>query len=86
MFYTVSNNQSTSPWVYTSFTPGICLGNIGTPGSGGQGDVIMGFLKTVVLQIIPFAKNAYLKSVSNTWFADDSSAFAADITIAVKLF
>jgi hypothetical protein len=87
LFYTVSSaDQRKIPWNYTSFTPGICFGDIGTPGSGGQGDVIMKFLKTVVLQNFPFAKDAYLKSVSNPWFEDDGFAFAADITIAVKLW
>jgi hypothetical protein len=85
LFYTVSSaDHSKSPWFYTSFTPGICFGDIGTPGSGGQGDVIMAFLKTVVLQIFPYARDAYLKSVSNVWIEDDSFAVAADIIIAVR--
>jgi hypothetical protein len=87
MFYTLTlsdGDQSNSPQLYTSFTPGTCEGDIGTPGSGGQGDVIMGFLKTVVLQIFPNAKDAYLKSVSNTWTAPDAFAFEADIKIVVK--
>ena len=86
LFYNVSSANPNVPWFYTSFTSGVCQGNIGTPGSGGIGDVIMGFLKTVVLQIFPSAKDAYLQSVSNPWYEDDAGAFTADITIAVKLF
>ena len=86
MFYTVtlSDGHGEGPWLYTSFTPGVCLGDVGGYGTGGQADVIIKFLKTVVLQIFPNAKDAYLKSVSNPWYALDGFSFAADITIAVK--
>jgi len=88
LYYTVSGAYPLNniPWQFTSFTSNICAGNIGTPGSGGEGDVIMGFLKTVVLQIFPFAKDAYLESVSNAMAYDDGFAFEADIIIAVKLW
>jgi hypothetical protein len=87
LYYTVSGAYPLNiPWQFTSFTSNICAGNIGTPGSGGEGDVIMGFLKTVVLQIFPFAKDAYLESVNNAMVYDDGFAFEADIIIAVKLF
>ena len=92
MFYTLRLSdgwRSENASFYTSFTPGICLSvdAIGIPGSGGQGDLILEFLKTVVLQIFPYARDAYVtyvKSDNNPWMAPDGLAFVIDITIVVK--
>jgi hypothetical protein len=89
MHYTVGlsvDDHSRSPqlYLYTSFTPGLCQGDYGVPGSGGQGDVIMQFLKTVVLQIFPDARDAYLKSVTNPSYVQSGLGFTADITIVVR--
>ena len=46
--------------------------------------MIMGFLKTVVLQLFPFARDAYLQSVSKAWYEDDRFAFTVNIIIAVR--
>lgn len=76
------DDQSKSPQIYRSFTPVVCVGDIGTPGSGGQGDLILQFLKTVVLRIFPDAKDAYARidSVNNP----DDYTLVADITIVVR--
>lgn len=75
------------PQIYTfdEVKEGICLGDIGTPGSGGQGDVIMNFLGTVVVPgIFGSSKHWKLESVTKPGIAPDSLAFVANITIAVR--
>jgi hypothetical protein len=86
MFYTVRLSKGSNIYWDEGETGvnEICFGNIGTPGSGGQGDVIMNFLKTVVLTIFPNAKNAQLKSVDNAGASRDSLSFVADIVISVQ--
>ena len=85
MFYTVRLTKEFNIYTYEGSTNGVCLGNIGTPGSGGQGDVIMNFLGTVVTNIFGAGHTWQLKSVNNPGIAPDSLAFGADITIAVQL-
>jgi hypothetical protein len=88
MFLTVrligGNGSHRQIYWFDGETPGICLGDIGTPGSGGQGEKILQFLKNVVLAIFPNAKDAQITSVDNAGVAPDGFAFVGDITIAVK--
>ena len=84
MFYTVRLSKEFIVYTYEGSTPGVCLGNIGGPGEGGQGDVIMSFLGTVVTNIFGSGHTWKLKSVNNPGIAPDSLAFGADITIAVQ--
>jgi hypothetical protein len=83
MFYTLRLIVGKGPhqdiYCFDGATPGICLGDI-----NGQGDVIMNFLKADVLTLFPNAKDAQITSVDNAGIAQDSLAFVADITIAVK--
>jgi hypothetical protein len=49
--------------------------------------MILEFLETVVLQIIPHARDAYVtyvQSDNNPWMAPDGLAFVIDLTIVVK--
>ena len=58
MFYSVRFNYLKNLKTFQGAT-GVCLGDIGTPGSGGQGDVIMAFLGYVIPDVIdytPFTK------------------------------
>ncbi len=83
MFYTVRLNKDSKTYTFNGSTDGVCTGDIGVPGSGGQGDVIMGFLGSAVRSIFPNAKNPKwnLISVSTPWISPLSDAFVADIFI-----
>jgi hypothetical protein len=85
MFYTVRLTKG-SGILYTleGSTDGVCIGNIGTPGSGGQGDVIMNFLNTAVTNIFGPGHQWKLKSVNYPGASQDSLAFVADIELAVQ--
>jgi hypothetical protein len=83
MFYTVRLSKGSDIYTFHGKVTDICFGNIGDPGSGGQGDVIMNFLGYVVGQIFGPGKLWKLKSVDNPGTAPDSQSFVADIVIAV---
>ena len=83
MLYTVRLGKGSQMYWFDGETPNVCEGNIGTPGSGGQGDAVMSFLKSVVLFIFPNAKDAKVISLDNAGPTPDALAFIADITIAV---
>jgi hypothetical protein len=83
MFYSVRFKYSNQISTYEGST-GVCLGNIGTPGTGGQGDVIMSFLDQVIRQIIPTTNKWYIKSISNPGMSGDSLGFVSDILVMVK--
>jgi len=85
MFYTVRFIVDFQTYTFDGYTTGVCLGNIGTPGSGGIGDVLMNFLGTAVSAIFPNAKSWKLKSIDNPGTSPDSLAFVAGVTIAVQL-
>jgi hypothetical protein len=88
MFYTVrligGKGSHRQIYWFDGATKGVCLGDIGSPGLGGQGDAILQFLKNAVLAIFPNAKDAQITSVDNAGIAPDSLAFVGDITILVK--
>jgi hypothetical protein len=83
MFYTVRLSKDSKTYTFNGSTDGVCTGDIGVPGSGGQGDAIMNFLGTAVRAIFPNAKNPKwnLVSVSTPWISPVSDAFVADIFI-----
>jgi hypothetical protein len=85
MFYTVRLKSSIDSQIYSfvGATEGVCLGDVGIPGSGGQGDVIMNFLGTVVNNNFPGAVWR-LKAINNPIVTPEGLAFVADIKIAVK--
>jgi hypothetical protein len=84
MFYTLRLIKGSEIYTFDGYTAGICLGDVGTPGSGGQGDVLMSFLDTAVKTVFPRAKSWKLKSVDDAGIARDSLAFVADVVIVVK--
>lgn len=90
MFYTVRLSSGSNIYTYEGSATG-CLGDIGIPGSNGQGDVIMTFLGSVVSGIFP---NASGWPVQQGWnltsvgspgmgFTNTSYAFVADLSIEV---
>jgi hypothetical protein len=88
MFYSLRLTYNKTPYTYQGATQ-VCLGDIGTPGTGGQGDVILSFLNYVMLGYFPSQVNLpitrwNLKSVNNPGISTDSLSFVADIVVAVK--
>jgi hypothetical protein len=86
MFYSVRLIHGKTPHTYEGATQ-VCLGDIGTPGTGGQGDVITSFLNYVMLGFFPsdaglIVNQWNLKSVKNVGMG--SSSFVADLVVAVK--
>jgi hypothetical protein len=77
-------NGETIIHTYEGSTDGKCIGDIGIPGSGGQGDAIMNFLDTAVTNIFGSIRPWKLKAVNNPGISQDSLAFLADIEIAVQ--
>jgi hypothetical protein len=71
-------------YTYEGSTNGKCIGDIGIPGSGGQGDVIMNFLDSAVTNMFGGTHAWALTAVNNPGISQDSLAFMADITIAVQ--
>ncbi len=84
MSYTVRLSKEFNIYTYEGSTSGKCIGDIGTPGSGGQGDVIMNFLGTAVTNIFGSGHRWTVKSVNYPGVSGDSLAFVADIAIAVQ--
>jgi hypothetical protein len=83
MFYSVRFIHNRVIYTYEGST-GVCFGDIGTPGTGGQGDVIMSFLDYVVRQTIPTATKWNIKSITNPGISSDSLSFVTDIVVMVK--
>jgi hypothetical protein len=91
MYVTVRLSQSAKSndtFTYDTVIPYVCSADTGSPGSGGQGDLILNFLKSVVLNIYPNANDAYLTSVEKPGIAgtpySPAQAFVANINIAVQ--
>jgi hypothetical protein len=84
MFYTARLNYNKKLYTYTGAT-NVCKGDVGMPGSGGQGDVIMAFLESCVLQMIPTGVTEMrLKSVTNAGYDADNLSFVSDIMVMVR--
>ena len=83
MFYTVQFVVGFQIYTFDGTMPGVCLGNIGQPGSGGIGDVLMDFMENSILQIFPNA-TVKLKSIDNPGASPDGFGFVAEVTFAVK--
>jgi hypothetical protein len=84
MFYAVRFPLSKTIYTFEGAKEGICLGDIGTPGSGGQGDAVMLFLGNAVKKIFPNSSIWKLRAVSTPGISLDSLSFIADILIMVK--
>jgi len=86
MLYSVRFTYNNTFYTYTGST-GVCYGDIGTPGSGGQGDVIMAFLKWALIDIFQ-SQNPNFKwnliKVNNPGIAFDGNSFVTDIIVKVK--
>lgn len=88
MFYSLRLVYNKTPYTYQGVTQ-VCMGDIGNPGSGGQGDVITSFLNYVMLVYFPVDANLTigkwnLKSVQMPGISQDGFSFIADIQIAFK--
>jgi hypothetical protein len=86
MLYSVRFTYSNTFYTYTGST-GVCYGIIGTPGSGGQGDVIMAFLKWALADIFQMSAQDIkwnLIKVNNPGIAFDGNSFVTDIVVKVK--
>jgi hypothetical protein len=64
----------------------VCLGDFGTVGSGGQGDIVMAFLDSAVQSTlgVPPGTKWYLTKVKNPGISSYVLSFTADIVIKVK--
>ncbi len=84
MFYSARFNYLETIKTYPGAT-GVCLGDIGNPGSGGQGDVIMAFLGYVIPDVIGYTPLKWnLRSIKNAGISGDSMSFVADFVIMAK--
>jgi hypothetical protein len=86
MFYSVRLIYDKKPYTYEGNTT-VCLGDFGTPGTGGQGDVIQAFLDFNLRWYFPYQANLpvnqwYIKSLKNAGIGQFS--FVGDIVVYVK--
>lgn len=83
MFYSVRFSVSSQIYTFVGATEGVCLGDVGQPGSGGQGDLIKAFLGNAVNTIFP-GKGWKLKAVKQPGIDSNSFGFVADVVLAVQ--
>jgi len=84
MFYSARMFYNKRTYTFQGAT-NVCTGDIGIPGTGGQGDVIMAFLGyNVKNYVLPGATDCRLKSVTNPGISPDNLSFTADILIMAK--
>jgi hypothetical protein len=88
MFYSLRLVYNKKPYTYQGATQ-VCMGNFGTPGSGGQGDVVTSFLNYIMLAYFPGDTNLNitqwnLKSLQAPGISQNGLSFIADIQIAFK--